>query len=482
LSDQLLTLRRAFDERLEALEAGLADPDRCPSLESLVLDLTRVAVEEAEAAARDIVRQVRREAAEQTAASAADAQEAHVLLESERARVISLRAEVTTLTEQLSAAASNREAVDTKRHREIEQLTTTVVELRQALDESTRLAAKNADSLASELERVNAAMRERDFFAQARDTITAERDRVVAERDGLKSERDRLAMERDTLSTEHAGLVAERDALVIQRDALLQQRTSTATNHDALAAERTSLAAERDTLTVERDEAVTERDAMLAEREALAAERDALAAERDRLITERDEFVRAHDALALQRDTIAHERDEIRHDRDEIKRERDREIAKLREELSAAAEAAAAAGPAVPTPAEVENDIAEMQEELTRRQKKSAPAKSHTPSRKSRRQAFPNALGVQIDGEAALLVDLSVTGAQVLSCSALKPAKNVKMLLPSSGEPVLCRGRVVWARLEPPMPGKPIRYRAGVSFTSTDATAVQAFMARHGSH
>jgi len=87
---------------------------------------------------------------------------------------------------------------------------------------------------------------------------------------------------------------------------------------------------------------------------------------------------------------------------------------------------------------------------------------------------------VQIDGEAALLVDLSVTGAQVLSCSALKPAKNIKMLLPSAGEPVLCRGRIVWARIEPPMPGKPIRYRAGVSFTSTDAAAVQSFMARHG--
>jgi hypothetical protein len=69
----------------------------------------------------------------------------------------------------------------------------------------------------------------------------------------------------------------------------------------------------------------------------------------------------------------------------------------------------------------------------------------------------------------------------VLSCAALKPAKNVKMLLPSSEQPVLLRGRIVWARLEPTMPGKPIRYRAGMSFTATDPTAVQSFMTRHAS-
>jgi hypothetical protein len=102
--------------------------------------------------------------------------------------------------------------------------------------------------------------------------------------------------------------------------------------------------------------------------------------------------------------------------------------------------------------------------------------------RQADRQAFSSALGVQIDGEAALLVDLSLTGAQVLSCSALKPAKTVKMLLPSSDSPVLCRGRIVWARLEPTMPGRPIRYRAGMFFTATDQAAVQTFISRHGAH
>ena len=62
LSDQLATLRRTFDERLIALETGLSDPHQGPSIESLILDLARVAAEEAEAAARDVIRRVRREA------------------------------------------------------------------------------------------------------------------------------------------------------------------------------------------------------------------------------------------------------------------------------------------------------------------------------------------------------------------------------------------------------------------------------------
>ena len=479
LSDQLVTLRRTFDERLIALETGLADPDQGPSLESLVLGLARVAAEEAEAAARDAIRRVRREAAEQTADAAADAEETHTLLEAERARTELLRTEIGNLTEQLSAATHTRHETDAGKqrelelkHEEIEQLKTTVDELQRSLDECSRVAAKNAESLASELERVTVAMRERDFFAQQRDTLTAER--------------DRLASERDTIA-------AARDAITAERDALLRQRDTTAADRGAMSAER--------------DSAVADRDAALEEREVLAAERDALLVERDRLIAERDEFVRSHDALILQRDTLSHERDEIR-------AERDREIAKLRDEAAKMSAAAAAAPPApaeeTPKASAIEHAMSELQDMTSRHspksvkkqaaiehvlaefqesvangsqqpKKKSAVAKTYSAVRQDPRQAFPNALGVQIDGEAALLVDLSVNGAQVLSCSALKPAKNVKMLLPSSDQPVLCKCRIVWARLEPTMPGKPIRYRAGMTFTGADQAAVQTFMTRHAS-
>ena len=462
-----------------ALENGLANPDQGPSLETLVLDLARVAAEEAEAAARDIVRRVRRETAEQTAAATADAEEAHALLDAERARTERLRTEVATLTEQLSKATHTRQETDAGKDRELAKLKTTVEELRQTLDDSERAAARSAESLAAELERVNAAMRERDFFAQQRDALTSERDRLIAERDRIAAERDAVAK--------------ARDAMTAERDGLMRQRDTTAADQGAL--------------TTERDSAIADRDAAREEREALAAERAALTAERDRLITERDEFVRTLDALQLQRDTLAHERDEIR-------QERDRELAKMREELAKASSAPTAAPAPVdpPKPTAIEHAMTELQEMTGRHapkshkkhtvlehaitellhedataapqpasKKKSATEKKYAAVRQDTRQAFPNALGVQIDGEAALLVDLSVSGAQVLSCSALKPAKNVKMLLPSSEQPVLCRGRIIWARLEPTMPGKPIRYRAGMTFTGADQAAVQAFMTRHGS-
>ena len=56
----------------------------------------------------------------------------------------------------------------------------------------------------------------------------------------------------------------------------------------------------------------------------------------------------------------------------------------------------------------------------------------------------------------------------------------VKVVLPLEVGGVLCRGKVVWARLEPPSPGAPFRYRAGVFFTTVDERAVEAFVRRRG--
>jgi hypothetical protein len=264
----------------------------------------------------------------------------------------------------------------------------------------------------------------------------------------------------------------ERDAVAADRDALAAERANLTSERDGASASQNALLAERDALLSERDTLLSDRDTLALERDALAATRDAVTAERDRLAGERVDFVRTHDAMVLQRDTLVHERDDIM-------RDRDRQIAELHASMAAvrettireaatgeAPEKAAAKAPASPTGKPVG--------------KKAAAPGGDGPIRKTDRQAFSNALGVQIDGEAALLVDLSVTGAQVLSCAALKPAKTVKMLLPSSDAPVLCRGRIVWARLEPTIPGRPIRYRAGMFFTATDQSAVQTFIARHG--
>ena len=86
---------------------------------------------------------------------------------------------------------------------------------------------------------------------------------------------------------------------------------------------------------------------------------------------------------------------------------------------------------------------------------------------------------MQIDGGAATLVDLSLTGAQVIAATALKPNRIVKILLPGEQSPISGKGKIMWARLEPPARGGSVRYRAGVLFTGMDEAAIEAFLARY---
>jgi len=99
--------------------------------------------------------------------------------------------------------------------------------------------------------------------------------------------------------------------------------------------------------------------------------------------------------------------------------------------------------------------------------------------READRRAFHEQVQVQVDGEAALLVDLSVRGAQVVSKNVLKPNRAVKILLPVADKPLACRGQVVWARLEPSIAPGSMRYRAGMLYTNPDILAIQGFMTGH---
>ena len=453
MTDQLINFRRAFDERLTALEAGLADPDNCPSLEVLVLDLARASGDEAAATARDAVLHAQREANATTGVAIADAAQAHVLLDTERTTSATLRTEIATLKGHLSTAITARRDADVARQREIAGLTATIAQFQQARDEARIAATNSADGLAAATVRADEAAHDRDALVAKRDALLAERDALVVERDAAIAKRDALAAGRDAL-------VAERDALSAERDGLLNERAKLNSEHAAFVTAAKSQASGLKSAAEHADAATRDRDALI-------AERDSLLVERARLNKERTDFVRAHDAMALQRDTLVHEREDI-------VRERDKEIVRLREELTAAR---ASARETAASSAE-SKQTASPALALVPPPPQSLPMKG--PARQADRQAFSSALGVQIDGEAALLVDLSLTGAQVLSCSSLKPARTVKMLLPSSESPVLCRGRIIWARLEPTSPGKPIRYRAGMFFTTTDQAAVQTFISRHG--
>src|SRR5204862_6901347 len=85
-------------------------------------------------------------------------------------------------------------------------------------------------------------------------------------------------------------------------------------------------------------------------------------------------------------------------------------------------------------------DGAETSAPAARAAKPAAPPPSATtppgsPVRRASRQAFDEDLQVLIDGSPATLIDLSISGAQVVSQSALKPNRMVKVQLPAEDNP-----------------------------------------------
>ena len=74
-----------------------------------------------------------------------------------------------------------------------------------------------------------------------------------------------------------------------------------------------------------------------------------------------------------------------------------------------------------------------------------------------------------IDGNPALVIDLSMIGAQVISSTALRPNQRIRMTL--AGEHSLrFNAAVAWATFELPAEGP--RYRAGIQFQDANAAVI----------
>ncbi len=97
----------------------------------------------------------------------------------------------------------------------------------------------------------------------------------------------------------------------------------------------------------------------------------------------------------------------------------------------------------------------------------------------AKRYGFKPLKRVQVDRAPALLVDLSLTGAQVIFATSPEVGTMVTLTLLSDDESCFCQGRLLWARREQTAKGRPYRYPAGIAFTSVDNAAVEAFIAEH---
>lgn len=94
-------------------------------------------------------------------------------------------------------------------------------------------------------------------------------------------------------------------------------------------------------------------------------------------------------------------------------------------------------------------------------------------TRRAQRYRIISGIEVLIDGNPALLVDLSVVGAQVVSNTLLKPNQRVRLSFIESSRPVRFSAGVAWSAFELPK-GEP-RYRAGIEFFDADPDAVTRF-------
>jgi hypothetical protein len=94
-------------------------------------------------------------------------------------------------------------------------------------------------------------------------------------------------------------------------------------------------------------------------------------------------------------------------------------------------------------------------------------------------QRFPiKNIVVVVDGEQSQLVNLSVTGAQVVLPARVQPRQTIRFILLDDAIERKFRGQVAWSALE--LGASAIRYRAGIAFTDPDTKVLEVFCHRHG--
>ena len=557
-------LRASLDTKLAELEAALANPDGCDSLERLVIELARIATREADAAATragveaqlaaqaQVSRaRVETDRAVQSAVAAAQAARseldaARATLEKERAAAATLNRQVTELDAALNRERAAARAVQ-QAAEEAEQRVFVVetVKERELADLRDQLGLEHAAERAR-LEQTQEALRlevaaARDAGGMQRDELEASRRRVeAAEQRVIESERehreadvradaagreaaalaDELRAARETGDRRRSDLEAAHrriDATELRTTDSERERLAAEIRAEAARTEAAALAAELRAAREAGDEGIAAMDAMQVRLDAAHAGRAALTAELETAC----ESSRAAFELRAQLEFADAERAGMERSLagtkgglDAALRERDDARAELHTARNAAHVAAAAAevryddlrGSSAVRIRDLENALVEARaisaapalvdyggDEIEdddlgaalwdtepRASDINAPSAADAPSlippaRRTDRHAVSDGVEVQVDDAPATLVDLSVNGAQILSLTALKPNRAVALLLPVGGRSVLCRGKIVWARLE--ASNDALRYRGGIFFTHVEQAAIKAFLA-----
>ena len=84
---------------------------------------------------------------------------------------------------------------------------------------------------------------------------------------------------------------------------------------------------------------------------------------------------------------------------------------------------------------------------------------------------------VVVDGERSLLVNLSITGAQLVLPARVQPRQSIFVTLVDENDERRFNALVAWSTVE--LAHSRVTYRAGVSFVDPDAGAIEAFCLRN---
>ena len=87
---------------------------------------------------------------------------------------------------------------------------------------------------------------------------------------------------------------------------------------------------------------------------------------------------------------------------------------------------------------------------------------------------------VRLEGEQSRLIDLSPTGAQLVSSSSMRPGQRVRVALtPNKEEAIKLVAMVAWAAFEPAFGSRGPGYRVGVAFMNADLDRLTTFCERY---
>jgi chromosome segregation ATPase len=475
----LQELRASLDERLDALEIALADPKQHSSLERLILELARVATEEADASARTAVGAIRTEGLS--------------ALEAERRTAALLRQE---LEEARSAQDAEREASHAVR-RQLDEAEQQLTAVRQRLTDaqeqlaSTAGAAEQAQversALRRELENALSAVKaERNAAAAAQQELASlkqTREQEQAERATFKRElQNALGM----VKTERARVSSLEEALAETRSQLEAARTDADARVTNLSGSQAGL--EQDLQ--EARQALQNLEARADAAEARAQEWQQRAEEAETHAADaraRAEHDQAHAAEAIL------ELDSLKEELESSSRPSHHgpETASKYEELLHSSEHRIRSLELALRDAETRAESAECELALQRRGAAAWPDGDPKPAgaeligtpsfpgpvRGAKRVAMSAELIIEVDGARARLIDVSTTGAQILASASMKPNRLVRLAVPHADRTIVCKGKIMWARLEPK--GSEIWYRAGLTFTTVDESDLDGFIKSH---